>query len=79
MKHQFNFTIKFMFFGNNYPRDFIKKAWANDTHIADHLESKFSTMYQRHGTMTFFKWYMELSDNNRHILMNWINLNYNHQ
>ena len=67
--------VKFMYFGHNYPNGFISNIWGGQ--MAKHLESKFSTMYERKGTLTFFSWFMELDNSNREILINWIEENYN--
>ena len=67
-------TDNFMYFGHNYNHDFISKVWGDG--IAKHLQSKFSRMYEQHGTMTFFRWYMELDNRNKVQLMTWIENNY---
>lgn len=66
--------VKFMYFGHNYPSGFITKVWKGSLGV--HLESKFSDMYQRYGTMTFFRWFMELDGGNKEILTSWIEANY---
>ena len=79
MKHNrtnFEYLNNFMYFGHNYDHDFIEKAWQHDTFLTKHLREKFHSMYDRYGTMTFFRWYMELDDNNKHVLAHWININY---
>ena len=63
----FNSVNDFMTFGHNYPHDFIAKAFESD-----HLQSKFDTMYASYGTMTFFMFYMELSDSNKQILTDFV-------
>ena len=65
---------KFMYFGHNYPSGFILKVWEGS--LGKHLESKFHSMYERYGTMTFFRWFMELDDLNKDILIEWIETNY---
>jgi hypothetical protein len=77
--------INFMYFGHNYPHNFIAKAWAgketltedDEYSLADHLTKKFHTMYEKHGTLTFFRWYMELDNGNKEILNDYIADNYN--
>ena len=76
--------INFMYFGHNYPHNFIAKVWAGkeflteeDKHsLADHLTEKFHTMYERKGTLTFFSWFMELDNGNKDILTSWVEENY---
>lgn len=64
----------FMYFGHNYPNDFISQVW--DNRMADHLQSKFNSLYERKGTLTFFSWFMELDINNQTTLTEWIEKNY---
>jgi hypothetical protein len=66
----------FMYFGHNYPHDFISKVWWIDPSLADHLESKFHSMYEQKGTLTFFSWFMELDGGNKNQLIQWVMLNY---
>jgi hypothetical protein len=64
----------FMYFGHNYPSDFISQVWG--VGMANHLQSKFHSMYERKGTMTFFSWFMELDSGNQEMLTTWVNKNY---
>jgi|TARA_R110000787_G_scaffold16014_1_gene49049 hypothetical protein len=64
----------FMYFGHNYPSDFISQVWGEG--IANHLQSKFHSMYERKGTLAFFSWFMELDGGNQEMLTTWINKNY---
>jgi hypothetical protein len=76
--------INFMYFGHNYPHNFISKVWAgkdcleeNDKYsLARHLEIKFNSMYEQKGTLTFFLWFMEIDNDNKNILINYIDKNY---
>tara|TARA_R110001606_G_scaffold399073_1_gene580328 strand:+ start:2421 stop:2654 length:234 start_codon:yes stop_codon:yes gene_type:complete len=68
--------INFMYFGHNYPYNFISKVWGEDSSIANHLAEKFHTMYERKGTLTFFSWFMELDNGNKDILTSWVEENY---
>jgi len=72
-----NAIINFMYFGHNYESDFIIKVFGN--HLGNHLQSKFNTMYSKYGTLTFFRWYMELDNGNKELLNNWIEQNYKSQ
>ena len=76
MADQTKLAIKLMYFGNNYPHDFIDQVWDMNKHLAEHLKIKFGAMYSNYGTMTFFRWFMELSDGNKTMLINWISENY---
>ena len=67
-------TRNFMYFGHNYPSNFISQIWEEG--MANHLQSKFHSMYERKGTMTFFSWFMELDSTNQEILTGWIEKNY---
>lgn len=68
-----------MVFGHNYPHNFIQTVWADNPNLARHLEEKFNKFYSnyRYGTMTFFRWFMELDGGNREKLVTWVNENYN--
>lgn len=66
--------VKFMYFGHNYPSGFITKVWEGS--LGKHLEDKFSNMYHTYGTMTFFRWFMELDEGNKARLIEWIEANY---
>ena len=65
-----------MYFGFNYPHDFIEQCWKHDPNIVKHFRSKFSMLYQQHQGFTFFQWYMELSENYKVELNEWITHNY---
>ena len=68
---------KFMMFGYNYPSNFITEVWGNNHgSMANHLQGKFSDTYARVGTMAFFRWFMELDQQNKEILVDWIEANY---
>ena len=69
-------VINFMYFGHNYPHDFIEKCWDDDKRLADHLREKFTVFYSRYTTSTFFKWFMELDERNKVRLLEWITYNY---
>lgn len=74
----------FMYFGHNYPHNFISRVWAgkellteeDEYSLSRHLDNKFHTMYKKHGTLTFFIWYMELDNDNKAILNSYIEDNY---
>jgi len=81
MKATTKATINFMYFGHNYPYNFIFEVWggsplSEEPSLAKHLQDKFSVMYERYGTMTFFRWFMELDGRNKEILVEWIDQNY---
>ena len=67
-------TRNFMYFGHNYPSNFISQIWGEG--MGNHLQSKFHSMYERKGTLTFFSWFMELDSTNQGILTDWIEENY---
>jgi len=71
--------IKFMYFANNFPHDWIQKVWSNNEHMTGHITSKWTSLNASNsfgGTLNFFKLFMELDDNNRNILCDWIDSNY---
>ena len=67
-------TRNFMYSGHNYPSNFISQIWGEG--MANHLQSKFHSMYERKGTLTFFSWFMELDSTNQEILTDWVEKNY---
>lgn len=67
-------TRNFMYFGHNYPSNFISQVWEEE--MANHLQSKFKSIYEYRGTLTFFSWFMELDSENQEILIDWIEKNY---
>ena len=74
LKNTSKAITKFMLFGHNYPTNFISQVWKDS--MSNHLQSKFSDMYERKGTLAFFSWFMELDDQNKDILLTWIKVNY---
>ena len=66
--------IKFMYFGHNYSSGFISKVWEGS--LGNHLQEKFNAMYHDYGTMTFFRWFMQLDEGNKAKLTEWIEANY---
>jgi hypothetical protein len=66
----------FMYFGHNFPYNFISKVWGEENSISNHLQSKFDAMAERYSTMTFFRWFMELDNGNKDILTDWVEKNY---
>jgi len=72
-------TINFMYFAHNFGYNWISVIWSNNTHMANHLMSKWNALNQNNsdgGTSNFFKLFMQLDDNNRNILLDWIKENY---
>ena len=68
-----NLVNKVIMYGFNYENNFIAKIWSNS--IANHLQSKFSSIYDRKGaSAAFFLFYTELDSTNKEILINYINL-----
>lgn len=69
---------KFAYYAYNYEPDFIRKVWAHDKLLADHLVSKFNGYYKQYtdrGVMIAF--YVNLDQENQKILENYIIKNYN--
>lgn len=68
---------KVIMFGFNYPHNFISNVWDKDRPLADHLQSKFSTLYGSVGSKAVFNcFYCQLDSTNQTILINWILSNY---
>jgi hypothetical protein len=62
-------------FGFNYPDGFIYKVW--NGHIADHLQSKFNSLYRTYTARAVFQtFYTNLDAENQKQLVNWILENY---
>jgi len=78
---KFGSTLNFMYFGHNFPYDFIYKVWGGtygqkEPCLSKHLNDKFSAFFKDYGTMTFFRWFMELDDTNKKKLFDWVEANY---
>jgi len=68
-----NLVNKVIMYGFNYEHNFIDKIWGNN--IANHLQSKFSSIYNRKGaSAAFFLFYTELDNTNKDLLIDYINL-----
>ena len=70
---------EFMYFANNFPHDWIQKVWSDNTHMCNHISSKWVGLNERNsygGTLNFFKLFMELDGGNQEKLCEWITLNY---
>ncbi len=68
--------INFMYFGMNYPPEFISKVWNDDPRMLIHLNEKFNIVYSKVGTFAFYTWFFELSQHHQVKLINWIEQNY---
>tara|TARA_R110001606_G_C15324569_1_gene644953 strand:+ start:1211 stop:1444 length:234 start_codon:yes stop_codon:yes gene_type:complete len=71
------YTINFMYFAFNFPYKFIEDVWADNPSLSKHFRDKFNSLAERNVSMTIFKWFMELDNGNKTILLNWIEKNYN--
>jgi spore maturation protein CgeB len=68
---------KFVYFGYNYPNNWIEKVWEGNAHMIEHLSKKFRQAYEKYGSkaaMNYF--YVELDSVNQNILEKWIIKNY---
>ena len=66
----------FVFFGFNYPHDFIEKVWGTDN-IGKHMKEKFNNCYRFHGSYSVMNaFYSDLSAPNRKLLETYILKNY---
>ena len=67
----------YVYFAYNFPSDFIKKAWAEEPNMVQHLENKFSGFYKQYGAKGVMNtFYTELDSENQKILEDWIMANY---
>lgn len=72
-------TINFMYFIHNFPYNFIEKVWGEDSNLCNHLESKWRgliTSGDDYGYIYFLKFFMDLSKDNKTILLEWVEKNY---
>jgi len=68
---------KIIYFGFNFPHDFIQTVWVDDQSLAKHLMGKFKDFYERVGAGgAFFKFYVELDEQNQQKLEEYIRTNY---
>lgn len=69
-----NIVNHWTMFGFNYPSEWLKKVFNNNT---DHYKSKFSRAYQRAGSLGAMNmFYTELDGGNQSILAEWVMKNY---
>lgn len=73
-------VINFIYFTSNFQYDFIERAF--NPNIAAHLRSKFDGIISRSGDgycslQSFMKFMFELDVENKRILIDWIDENYN--
>jgi hypothetical protein len=68
---------KFVMFGFNFPPNFISEVWADNQNIANHLQEKFSSIYDRNGAKAaVFVFYTELDTENKRKFEDWVTQNY---
>ena len=67
----------FMFFGYNYPHDWIEQVWKGDS-IAKHLRTKFYDLCYKHSSSghAYCEFFFEMDDENKKKLVTWISENY---
>lgn len=75
-----NSVINFIYFTANFQHDFIERAFS--PFIAAHLRSKFDGIIHRSGEnycslQSFMKFMFELDAEDKRILIDWIEENYN--
>ena len=73
-------VINFAFFVANYPHDFIQKCWGESEkkYLVSHLKEKFNANYMKVDSPSgaFMNWFYDLDEENRRLLIKWINENY---
>lgn len=74
---EFNAMKKIIYFGLNYPHNFIEMVWADEPNMVNHYKSKFTDLYQKYGSMGVFNAFFTYLDNEAQSkLANWIVQNY---
>lgn len=67
---------KTIYFGFNYPHDFIERVFGEGDSITNHLKSKFKNIYEKHGAVAFFRFYIELDNENQKLMDDFITNEY---
>jgi hypothetical protein len=73
--------INFLYFTQNYPANWLYECFTpKGKSVCNHLQNKFNDLYQRHGSnAVVIRFMMELTDDNKKLMLNWITKNYNHK
>lgn len=72
-------VTNFMYFANNFTPDLLRGMFKCTT-VPEHLEEKFHSICMRknlNGTEGIFVWFMELSQDNKDAVVEYISNNYN--
>ncbi|MCK9430384.1 MAG: hypothetical protein M0R17_10320 [Candidatus Omnitrophica bacterium] len=78
LKESDSLIHKFVYFGFNYPNNWVNEVWKDNPTLAKHLNTKFHSIYNKVGARAAVNtFYTELDSENQHILEDWINNNYN--
>lgn len=74
-------AINFIYFTQNYPAGWLPKCFDNEgTSMVNHLQSKFSDLYHRYGSIAVVtRFMMELTDDRKKSMFTWITKNYNYK
>jgi len=68
---------QFNMFSLNYPYDFIEKVWEDKPNLINHLKGKFDMYYDKYGSNgVMLQFWVNLDNENRLRLENWIKNNY---
>lgn len=71
-------TINFMFFAYNQVSSKKIEQIANEClYMTEHFVSKFNNAKGDNGTQKFLNWFMQLDNENKKAVVNWIETNYN--
>lgn len=68
-------TINFLYFAYNFSQEHLEHIFELLGNY-DHFSSKFRSMYGEGGTHKFFNFMMELTDDNKQIIIDYIDKNY---
>ena len=67
----------FIMFAYDRPAGWLSKAFADSPTPIRYLQGKFDEQYNKHGSASaMFKFFNELGDNDRKLLIDWVNTNY---
>lgn len=74
-------VINFVYFAANFPAGFIHEVWKDNPNLAQHLSEKLEALTAREGRNyvtlnVFFQWFLELSNNNEALLIDWVESRY---
>lgn len=73
-----NPVINFMYFANNFGLHHLDQIFSR-LNNPDHFRAKFEKARGNNGTAMFLNWFMELSDDNKEIVTDYISQKYSYK